>query len=439
MFRLNGLLFRKIFLIAILFSVAVIWWNLIEIQDSDPIIKAPIVLYNVKDIAHQMDQEDSEVEDTGQQLDQQDSEAEESLREPYQIMESYRKDSYPVSEDRPAKRLLFWNEAYGTKNFDIGLGKDVFRKAGCPVWQCESSDNRSNPDSYDAIVFHQRSWVISDLPKKRLPSQRYIYWMRESPSWRFVKTDPMAGFFNWTLTYRWDSESVFPYGWFSPVNKSHLPMKPEPELLRRLLDEPPPVNYAGNKTKMAAWFVSNCKSHSNRNQFVKLLQEFVPVDIYGRCGSLDCPRSKEGDCRQLVERDYKFYLSLENSLCLDYVTEKFFSIMNYNIIPIVFDLHGHHKRLAPPHSYINAADFPSVRALADYLKLLDEDNQLYNQYFWWKGHYSIHGTGVEQTLSMCHLCALLHMQDDPSSPLPAKVYEDVVRQNLKSSLHSVLV
>ena len=42
------------------------------------------------------------------------------------------------------KKILFWNEAYGSKNFIIGLGKDVFRKAGCPVWHCESSDDRRN-------------------------------------------------------------------------------------------------------------------------------------------------------------------------------------------------------------------------------------------------------------------------------------------------------
>ena len=31
---------------------------------------------------------------------------------------------------------------------------------------------------------------------------------------------------------------------------------------------------------------------------------------------------------------------------------------------------GHYKKDAPPHSYIDVNDFPSVKSLADYLKQL---------------------------------------------------------------------
>jgi len=30
----------------------------------------------------------------------------------------------------------------------------------------------------------------------------------------------MTGFFNWTMTYRLDSDIVHPYGWFEPINTS---------------------------------------------------------------------------------------------------------------------------------------------------------------------------------------------------------------------------
>ncbi len=82
--------------------------------------------------------------------------------------------------------------------------------------------------------------------------------------------------------------------------------------------------------------------------------------------------------------------------------------MRYNVIPIVFDFHGHHSRFAPPHSFINAADYPTVRDLADYLKLLDKNDTLYNEYFWWKKHYVVHDNREEGYLAMCQLCALLH-------------------------------
>ena len=34
-----------------------------------------------------------------------------------------------------------------------------------------------------------------------------------------------------------------------------------------------------------------------------------------------------------MEAGYRFYLSFENSVCADYVTEKFFRILHYNVIP----------------------------------------------------------------------------------------------------------
>ena len=84
----------------------------------------------------------------------------------------------------------------------------------------------------------------------------------------------------------------------------------------------PLVNYAEGKTKIAAWFVSNCASQSKRMEMVRELQKYIDVDVYGDCGTMKCPRKREEDCRQMAAKTYNFYLSLENSLCLDYVTEK---------------------------------------------------------------------------------------------------------------------
>ena len=60
----------------------------------------------------------------------------------------------------------------------------------------------------------------------------------------------------------------------------------------------------------------------------------------------------------MMSRDYKFVIAFENSMCWDYITEKFFYNLQLNIIPIVLDLHGNYARVAPTNSYINALDFP---------------------------------------------------------------------------------
>ena len=81
----------------------------------------------------------------------------------------------------------------------------------------------------------------------------------------------------------------------------------------------------------------------------------------------------------MMGRNYKFYIAFENSLSWDYVTEKFFYNLHFDVIPVVLDLHGNYARFAPPKSYINALDFPTVKELADYLKVLDGNDTLYNE------------------------------------------------------------
>ena len=214
---------------------------------------------------------------------------------------------------------------FGITDFQIGIGRDALLKWNCPVWQCETSTDRTNVQDYDAVIFHLNSWSQRDLPDHRSPHQRYVAWMMESAVWRFyLDSAPMANFFNWTVTYRWDSDSVRPYGYVKPIG--HVPLHPNESQMKKYLSNSK-VNYANGKTKMAAWFVSNCHSLSKRDELVKELQKYIQVDVYGRCGTLSCPKDDErndssDECQEMAAKNYKFYMSLENSLCQDYITEK---------------------------------------------------------------------------------------------------------------------
>jgi len=81
-------------------------------------------------------------------------------------------------------------------------------------------------------------------------------------------------------------------------------------------------NPAKGKTKLVAWFVSNCESESLREKYVQTMKKYIDVDVYGKCGDHVCWVGEQDECYNILERDYKFYLAFENSFCRDYVTEK---------------------------------------------------------------------------------------------------------------------
>jgi len=114
------------------------------------------------------------------------------------------------------------------------------------------------------------------------------------------------------------------------------------------------------------------------------------------------------DCHDLVERQYKFYLAFENSICDEYVTEKFFDMIGRNIVPVVLG-GADYASLAPPHSYINALHY-TPEQLALYLQRLDADDALYAEYFWWKPHYRVRNLMDTNRQAFCDLCAALHAQ-----------------------------
>ena len=159
-------------------------------------------------------------------------------------------------------------------------------------------------------------------------------------------------------------------------------------------------NFAVNNTNLAekpgvsesgafvAQFVSNCDTKSEREKLVKSLSEHVKVDVFGNCGNLKCDRSIEKDCYQRLNQTYKFYLSLENSVCKDYITEKFFNILPYNVIPVVLN-GANMSQVAPPNSYIDVQKFSSTKQLADYLHKVHNNDTLFASYFWWRDFYYV--------------------------------------------------
>lgn len=178
----------------------------------------------------------------------------------------------------------------------------------------------------------------------------------------------------------------------------------------------PTVEDIQKRSKKIAWFVSHCGVANKREELARKISEHMHVDIYGKCGNLVCSSKTIRECYDLMESNYKFYLSFENSLCKEYVSEKLFFVLQRDIVPIVYGGADYNK-IAPPHSVIDVAKYNTVEALADYLRYLDENPKEYLKYFEWK-KYFISDTNFLPTI--CQLCQKLN------EPRKTIIYEDVV-------------
>ncbi|XP_025105559.1 galactoside 3(4)-L-fucosyltransferase-like isoform X2 [Pomacea canaliculata] len=290
------------------------------------------------------------------------------------------------SSDLPRKLLLLYNlPLFVTANVPSDLEK-------CHVKNCVATTNRSLLRDADAVMYQLQFMSEPEAPSNRPPGQIWIGLGMEPPvnyhstygreSWRAA--------FNWSVSYREDSDLFDPYAMLKP------------SLI------PPGKNYtlsALRKNRTAAWFVGHCKTQSRREEYVRRMQAIIPVDIYGRCGTHVCPKSKGRECNGLLNNMYRFYLSFENSFCKDYVTEKLFNIMGgMNIVPVVRG-GADYKKFLPPGTYIDAADFKSPEDLARYLKHLETDVAAYSEYLRRKDQYR---TVFMRPLIFCKLCEMLH-------------------------------
>ena len=231
------------------------------------------------------------------------------------------------------------------------------------------------------------------LPSRRLDGQRWVAYTRESP----YHISPIATnySFNHTMTYSPYADIPVPYGECHPLGseKNYISQN---------------GSMASGRRHLVAWFVSNCAGQSGRMLYVKQLQKYIPVHIYGKCGTYTCPQHDEA-CITLLRDNYKFYLSFENSLCHWYLTEKVFRAYEAEVVPVVMGALDYSEHL-PNGSYLHVADYESPEALARHMMELNANDTLYNEMFNWRTKYRC-GIG-DVHLYTRKVCQFLHETDN---------------------------
>lgn len=377
--------------------------------------------------------------------------------------------------DNNTKTILYFTTYWNKPDFQFGTGRQPFLEHNCPVHNCwahsisnidDDSSGRENVlipptlmknfSNFDAVLFSVQAYDNFDLGDTQLrsqidswrrPEQRFVFFMMESQSYGVHNLLGMNGFFNWTMTFRWDSDIPRPYGWFEEISKSKddhssfYAYKPDPwvqydetRFRDSLSARPKSFHDMAKKPGKVAWIVSHCETDSRREDYVYQLRKYITVDEFGgQCQNRDSPTCDQpysvshiDNCTRRVQDNYKFYLAFENQFCHDYVTEKFFQRMEHSVVITLGQ--ANYSDIAPPHSSISVFNFDTAQDLAKYLHQLDQDDASYLSYFWWKDFYRVRhprsSDGRKKNnfaQSMCRLCEKLHSGQEE----PTKVYNDM--------------
>jgi hypothetical protein len=174
--------------------------------------------------------------------------------------------------------------------------------------------------------------------------------------------------FDFTMTYRWDSDVPLMYWWR--------------ELRGLILQPPRPKTEAAE----AVHFCSNPQEKSGRTEYVRELMRYLKVDCYGRAFH---NRELAGDCGRESKLEtlarYRFDLAFENSISKDYLSEKFFDPLVSGCVPVYRGAPNIEEFAPGDHCFINAADFHGPQELAAYLLHFVKNPAEYDAYFAWKG------------------------------------------------------
>ncbi|XP_076035009.1 alpha-(1,3)-fucosyltransferase C-like isoform X2 [Oratosquilla oratoria] len=306
----------------------------------------------------------------------------------------------------------------------------------CPR-PCEVTYSKKDLKSCDAIMIFMRDVPSAhSLQRDLSPRDPTQPWVVHSFETHFissqifhVKYPTLNSVFNRTLYYRADSDALYHHGFV--VSRQDAYLLPESWRVDPLLDpglkisnkKPPlgpPTNLSYSlphgQRRLAAAFISNCKDRSGRLTYIRALQRYITVDVYGGCGNLKCGgrhyvthgyKPQTDPCLRMVGTNYLFFLAFENAICKDYATEKVYNVMYYPIVPVVLG-GANYSTLLPPGSYINAMHY-SPPQLAQYLQQLASNKEDYDRFLAWRKDYLVSTIGGVRL--MCDFCSRLYDPD----------------------------
>jgi hypothetical protein len=259
---------------------------------------------------------------------------------------------------------------------------------------CELTFDRTRFDEADAVVFHIPSLRPEGEMHKR-PGQRWVAASMESEvNYPQLRHPEFMRWFDYTMTYRLDSDFPMPYLDVSLANELRAPAQPK--------TEPAP----------AVYIASSAVNRSGRTEYVRELMQHITVDSYGRSlhnRTFAEDRGRETKLATIAR--YKFTLAFENSIARDYVTEKFFEPLIAGSVPVYLGAPNVADFAPGERCYIDTTDFAGPRELADELLRLASDERAYQEFLAWKtqplNEHFIQLVDYRRIHPLCQLCQAL--------------------------------
>ena len=183
------------------------------------------------------------------------------------------------------------------------------------------------------------------------------------------------------------SDAIFYY------DNTMIHCKEDPDGPTRLSSMDLPTPDPTDKVNAAVVVVSNCgESATWRSAYIVELMRHMKVYSLGGCWhTADAPIKPDSGGfykdKQIAAEQYRFFISMENSLVTNYFTEKFLEALDYDTVVVYGGPPDAKAHFPSPNSFVDILDFPDPADLAAFLNAMTDDE--WRSRFEWRKKASV--------------------------------------------------
>lgn len=246
--------------------------------------------------------------------------------------------------------MLMWTSSSQNPFTVMKMGRKSFIENECPFQNCYITSHvlqLSDITYFDVVLFNSEALRENPEfvpPNRRDINQIYVLVSTE-PSARYQLPEKFNCFFNWTWTYRLDSDVSFAH--IAIRDSVGRVIGPRKDMNWIPMSKMQPTSLSTSlkismKGSAAAWYITNCDMVPLYSNYIERLTSelrkyYFTIDILGPCGNLPCGKNgRKNKCYALIESNYFFYLAFENVINEDYVSDQLLMGLNNYAVPVVF-------------------------------------------------------------------------------------------------------